>query len=72
MIECLPIMHETLSLIPSIEKEISRFFFVEGVGWIRGSIPGPHEVLFFFFVLGFELRAYTLSHSASPFSDGFF
>jgi hypothetical protein len=31
--------------------------------------------LFFFFfpvVLGFELRAYTLSHSTSPFCDGFF
>jgi hypothetical protein len=27
---------------------------------------------FFFAVLGFELRAYTLSHSASPFCDGFF
>jgi hypothetical protein len=29
---------------------------------------------FFFFlvVLGFELRAYTLSHSTSPFCDGLF
>jgi hypothetical protein len=26
---------------------------------------------FFFVVLGFELRAYTLSHSTSPFYDGF-
>jgi hypothetical protein len=31
-------------------------------------------VLTFFFlvVLGLELRAYTLSHSTSPFYDGFF
>jgi hypothetical protein len=26
----------------------------------------------FFAVLGFELRAFTLSHSTSPFCDGFF
>jgi hypothetical protein len=28
--------------------------------------------LFLFVVLGFELRAYTMSHSTSPFCDGFF
>jgi hypothetical protein len=28
--------------------------------------------LFFFVVLGFEFRAYTLSHSTSTFCDGFF
>jgi hypothetical protein len=27
---------------------------------------------FFFLVLWFELRAFTLSHSTSPFGDGFF
>jgi hypothetical protein len=27
---------------------------------------------FFFAVLGLELRAYTLSHSTSPFCDGYF
>jgi hypothetical protein len=29
-------------------------------------------LFFIFVVLGLELRAYTLSHSTSPFSDGFF
>jgi hypothetical protein len=29
-------------------------------------------VCLFFVVLGFELRAYTLSHSAALFCDGFF
>jgi hypothetical protein len=36
-------------------------------GWV---LPTPQFFLFwffFFFVLGLELRAYTLSHSTSPF-----
>jgi hypothetical protein len=29
-------------------------------------------VLLYFSVLGFELRAYAMSHATSPFCDGFF
>jgi hypothetical protein len=32
----------------------------------------PAEFFFFFPELGFKLTAYTLSHSTSPFCDGFF
>jgi hypothetical protein len=30
-------------------------------------VSSPNTIFFFFAILGFELRAYTLSHSASPF-----
>jgi hypothetical protein len=33
---------------------------------------GLHDFFFFLVVLGFEFRAYTLSHSTSPFSERFF
>jgi hypothetical protein len=36
--------------------------------WVWGWPPSLFSFFFFFFtVLGFELRAYTLSHSTSPF-----
>jgi hypothetical protein len=40
---------------------------------ILRSEEGQYTILFFFFaILGFELRAYTLSHSTNPFYDVFF
>jgi hypothetical protein len=40
---------------------------------IRVVIPWDgNKAYLFFFVLGLELRAFTLSHSASPFCDGYF
>jgi hypothetical protein len=63
------------------------FFFFFGQGWgiklrasqmfCKCSTTELHpqactEILFFFSVLGLELRAFTLSHSTSPFVLGIF
>jgi hypothetical protein len=46
-------------------------FLIIGVGTIPTKVVAKESILynffFFFAVLGFELRAYTLSHSTSPF-----
>jgi hypothetical protein len=49
-----------------------RWFMISpGWSWTHQGLSA--SVFFFFFaVLGFELRAYTLSHSASPFWCWFF
>jgi hypothetical protein len=47
-------------------RQIGKMLGVALNQWVPGSF-------FFFSILGFELKAYTLSHSPSPFLyDGFF
>jgi hypothetical protein len=56
-----------LGLLPLKELCSVHFssFFIGSL--IFGSLVFPCKLCFFFLVLGFELRAYTLSHSTSPF-----
>jgi hypothetical protein len=39
---------------------------------VRNEVSPSICFCFYFAVLGFEFRAYALSHSTSPFFDGFF
>jgi hypothetical protein len=54
-------------------KKWSHFLFAMNSAWLSWFSIRFLFFYFFFVVLGFELKAYTLSHSPSPFFyDGFF
>jgi hypothetical protein len=59
-----------LEQIPQIKREIlTGSKYRSAPNSLENNVPGS---LLFFAVLGFELRAYTLSHSTTLFCDAFF
>jgi hypothetical protein len=53
---------------------ISKYFSISVLSLKEkdSSLKQNHNIFFFFFSTGLELRAYTLSHSTSPFCDRLF